>query len=186
VRLIIPASDVMRAPLYSTAVDEILSSEAIEHPQRLYARLRRDSPLARIGESGFHTVANWSLIEEALGREQDFSANLTGVLYRGADGQPQCFELPSGNATNVIATADDPVHAVHRSILQPRFLATHIKAMEPLLRQAAGAVLQPLLDSGSGDFAPASEQLPARAVAYLVLSNLLQVNSDQQHSRGFI
>jgi len=53
-------------------------------------------PLARIGDSGFHTVANWSLIEEALGREQDFSANLTGVLYRGADGHPDCFALPYG------------------------------------------------------------------------------------------
>ncbi|MEH6590500.1 MAG: cytochrome P450 [Halioglobus sp.] len=158
----------MRAPPYSTADDEILSIEAIEHPQRLYARLRTQTPLARIGDSGFHTVANWSLIEEVLGREQDFSANLTGVLYRGAQGQPQSFELPSGSATNVIATADDPAHAVHRSILQPRFLATHIKAMEPLLRQWASAVLQPLLSVGEGDFAPVSEQLPARAVAYLL------------------
>ena len=79
----------MRAPQYSTAPDEILSSEAIADPQHLYSRLRQQTPLARIDESGFHTVANWSLIEEVLGREQDFSANLTGVLYRGADGQPE-------------------------------------------------------------------------------------------------
>ena len=39
-------------------------------------------PLARIGDSGFHTVANWSLIEEALGREQDFSANLQQLYSR--------------------------------------------------------------------------------------------------------
>lgn len=155
----------VRAPPYSTADDEILSSEAIEHPQRLYARLRAQSPLARIGDFGFHTVANRPLIEEVLGREKDFSANLAGVLYRGDRGQQQCFELPTGNATTVIATADDPEHAVHRSILQLRFLATHIKAMEPQLRQWSDAVLQPLLSVGAGDFAPASEQLPARAVA---------------------
>ncbi|MEP5567589.1 MAG: cytochrome P450 [Halioglobus sp.] len=158
----------MRAPQYSTAPDEILSSEAIADPQHLYSRLRQQTPLARIDESGFHTVANWSLIEEVLGREQDFSANLTGVLYRGADGQPDCFALPSSSATNVIATADEPAHGVHRSILQPRFLAAHIKVMEPLLRQWAATVLQPLINTGSGDFIPAAEQLPARAVAYLL------------------
>lgn len=158
----------MRAPLYSRHPDEVLSVEAINEPQRLYSRLRKHTPLARISESGFHTVATWSLIEEVLGREQDFSANLTGVLHRGSDGQPQCFELPASNATNVIATADDPAHAVHRSILQPRFLAAHIRAMEPLLRRWAAAALQPLVEAGSGDFAPAAEQLPARAVAYLL------------------
>ena len=158
----------MRAPLYSPEPDEILSDEAISNPQQLYARLRQDAPLARIHASGVHTVANWSLIEEVLKREADFSANLTGVLYRGPDGQPQCFELPSSRANEVIATADDPQHAVHRSILQPAFLASQIKAMEPLLRRWTTATLQPLLDAGSGDFAAVAEQVPARAVAHLL------------------
>ena len=158
----------MRAPLYSHQPDEILSAEAIDNPHRLYARLREKAPLARVYSSGVHTVASWSLIEEVLAREEDFSANLTGVLYRGADGQPQCFDLPSSSATDVIATADDPLHAVHRKVLQPAFLASQIKALEPLLRQWTAAAMQPLLDAGSGDFCTVAEQVPARAVAHIL------------------
>ena len=158
----------MRAPLYSPTPDEILSSEAINDPQLLYRRLRQHAPLARIYGSGVHTVSNWSLIEQVLGREEDFSANLTGVLYRGPDGQPHCFELPSSSATAVIATADDPRHAVHRAILQPAFLASRIKSLEPLLRRWANAVLQPMMEVGTADYIPAAEQIPARAVAHLL------------------
>jgi cytochrome P450 len=158
----------VRAPLYSNKPDEILSADAIDNPYRMYARLRRETPLARVYSSGVHTVASWSLIEEVLGREEDFSANLTGVLYRGPDDQPQCFELPSSTATDVIATADDPLHAIHRNILQPAFLASRIKTMEPLLRHWSAAALRPLLDAGLGDFSTVAEQVPARAVAHLL------------------
>ena len=92
----------MRAPLYSDRDDEILDLDSIEDPQKLYARLRRDSPIARIGDSGVHTVATWDLIDEALGREADFSANLTGVLFRGPGGAPATFDL-SGAGANAAA-----------------------------------------------------------------------------------
>ena len=95
----------MRAPAYSETVDEILSPAAIESPQTIYARLRAEAPLARIGESGVHTVASWALVDEVLGREADFSANLTGVLFRNPDGAPDVFPLATGGNA-VIATAD--------------------------------------------------------------------------------
>lgn len=158
----------MRAPLYSENPGEILSESAITDPQRLYTRLRCDMPLARIYDSGVHTVATWSLIEEVLAREEDFSANLTGVLYKAADGNPDCFDLPSTDATTVIATADEPDHTVHRAILQPRFLAAKIKSMEPVLKTWAAEALAPLIEAGRGEFVPAAENVPARAVAQLL------------------
>ena len=109
----------MRAPAYSRTADEILAPSAIEEPQTIYARLRDEMPIARIGESGVHTVASWALIDEALGREADFSANLTGVLFRGPDGEPSVFPLATGGNA-VIATADEPHHAIHRATAQPR------------------------------------------------------------------
>ncbi|WP_146004243.1 cytochrome P450 [Halioglobus japonicus] len=157
-----------RAPLYSKRADEILSRAAITHPHTLYAQLREHTPIARIGDSGFHTVATWPHIEEVLGREDDFSANLTGVLYLGDSGEPACFELPQSGSATVIATADDPRHAVHRTLLQPAFLAAQIKAMEPLLRSWASATLAPLTSEGGGDFTALAEQVPARAVAHLL------------------
>ncbi|MCR9096136.1 MAG: cytochrome P450 [bacterium] len=158
-----------RAPLYSSTADEILSPEAIEEPQKIYARLREQHPLARIGDSGVHAVASWALIDEVLGREDDFSANLTGVLFRGPDGEPAVFPLATGGNA-VIATADEPHHAVHRATAQPRLDArrTTTPEMEERVRGWTRRALAPWLDAGGGDAVPIAEVVPALAVAYLL------------------
>lgn len=157
-----------RAPRYAEDPREILGAAAMADPQTLYARLRRDAPLARIGDTGVHTVATWALVEEALGREADFSANLTGVLHSSADGEPAVFELPSTGATDVIATADEPDHGVHRALAQPRLDARRIAQMEPLVRRWARDALAPWLAAGGGDVVPIAERVPALAVAHVL------------------
>ncbi|NQX89302.1 MAG: cytochrome P450 [Halioglobus sp.] len=159
----------MRAPFYSDCNAEIFFGEVIESPQALNERLRECAPLARVGRSGFHLVSSWDLIDEVLQREEDFSANLTGVLYEESAGKPGVFELPGApeGAASVIATADEPRHAVHRALIQPRFTGK-VSGMEVLVRQWAREVLTPLFEQGGGDIIPASEQLPARVVAHLL------------------
>ncbi len=158
----------MRAPCYSTDANEILSPAVIADPQPFYARLRRTQPLTRIGETGAHLVLSWALVEEALAREADFSANLTGVLIRGQDGQPGIFDLRGTGANQVIATADEPDHTVHRALLQPRLSAARIERMEPLIRRWIDAALAPWLANRGGDFAPIAERIPALAIAHLL------------------
>ena len=158
-----------RAPLYSATADDLLALEAIEEPQHIYARLRDEAPLARVGESGAHLVATWSLVEEALQREEDFLANLTGVLFRGSDGAPAIFDLATGGNA-VIATADEPRHAVHRAAAQPRLDArrTTTPEMESRVRTWTRDALAPWLAAGGGDAVPIAEIVPALAVAYLL------------------
>jgi cytochrome P450 family 144 len=158
----------MRAPYYSTDANEILSPAVIANPQPFYARLRKSQPLSRIGETGAHLVVSWALVEEALGREEDFSANLTGVLIRGHDGQPGIFDLRGTGANQVIATADEPDHTVHRTLLQPRLTPARIERMEPLIRRWIDAALSPWLANRGGDFAPIAERIPALAIAHLL------------------
>jgi len=158
----------VRAPLYSERDDEILDAAAIEDPQKLYARLRRETPIARIGDSGVHTVATWDLIDEALGREADFSANLTGVLFRGPDGAPSIFDLSSTGANDVIATADEPHHGIHRAVSQPRLDARRIAGMEKRVRRWTRDVVRPWAAAGGGDCVPIAEVVPALAVANLL------------------
>ena len=157
-----------RAPYYSVTHDEIMAQASIEDPYRLYARLREESKIARIGESGVHTVATWDLIDEALGREADFSANLTGVLFRSADGAPGIFDLSAAGGSHVIATADDPDHAIHRRVAQPRLDARRIAKMEPLIRSWTRDALAPWIGQGGGDCIPIAERVPALAVANLL------------------
>lgn len=158
----------MRAPLYSPVADEILRPAAIDCPQTIYARLRATTPIARIAESGVHLVTSWALVEEALGREKDFSANLTGVLFRGHDGLPAAFDLPGTGATEVIATADEPAHSIHRALAQPRLTATRISALEDRMRGWVRRAIDPWLAKAGGDFAPVSELVPALALAYVL------------------
>jgi hypothetical protein len=98
----------MRAPLCEIGAAELFDPAVIEDPHPLFARIRARHAISRIGETGVHFVATWDRIEEALAREQDFSANLTGVLIRGDDGLPAALELPSTGANQVIATPTSP------------------------------------------------------------------------------
>ncbi len=159
----------MRAPLYSPNANELFEPATIADPQPIYARLRAETPLARVGDTGVHLVATGSLIEEALAREADFSANLTGVLIRGADNQPTIFELPAAsNGNAVIATADEPAHAVHRGLAQPRFASDLVDALEAKVRQWARDSVAEWIAGGAGDFIPIAESVPARVVGELL------------------
>lgn len=158
----------MRAPVYSQQTDELLTREFIENPHPVFARLREEAPISRVGETGVHLVATRDLIEEALEREGDFSANLTGVVIRSDDGSPVVFPLPVTGASQVIATADEPDHGVHRALAQPRLAARRTAAMEDTLRAWSREAILPFIRDGGGDFIPIAERIPARVVAALL------------------
>jgi cytochrome P450 len=148
----------MRAPLYSSNPSELFEPAVIADPQRLYARLRSEAPLSRVAETGVHVVATWNLVEAALSREADFSARLTGVLMRDARGGPAIFELPTGNdEIDVLATADEPRHAVHRALVQPRFASALVTALEERVRVWAREAVGEWLAGGAGNFVPVAE-----------------------------
>jgi cytochrome P450 len=157
----------MRAPLCSADPTEIFAREVIEDPHPFYARARAKHAISRVGESGVHLVAGWALIDEALRRDDDFSAHLTGVLVRGEDGLPAIFEI-GDDTSQVIATADEPRHAVHRALAQPGLAQRRIHALEPTLRAWTREALTPWLAAGGGDFVPVGETVPARTVAHLL------------------
>jgi cytochrome P450 len=156
----------MRAPLCSSDPTELFSPAVIDDPHPFFARVRAEHPVSRVGESGVHLVASWALVDEALRRTEDFSANLSGVLVQGDDGLPAVFSL--GGPNQVIATADEPRHAVHRALAQPRLAQQRILALEPTLRAWAQEAIAPWVAAGGGDFMPVGETVPARAVAHLL------------------
>jgi cytochrome P450 len=159
----------MRAPLYSSNPSELFEPAAIADPQVLYARLRAEAPVSRVAETGVHLVATWDLVEEALSREADFSARLTGVLMRGAGGGPAIFELPMlSDEIDVLATADEPRHAVHRALVQPRFASELVTALEAPVRVWARDAVREWLAGGAVDFVPVAEIVPARVVGELL------------------
>lgn len=158
----------MRAPICSRDPAELLNPEVIEEPYPFFARLRAEHPVSRVGATGVHLVASWDAIVEALQNLEDFSANLTGVLMRDAHGQPIALELPATDATQVIATADEPAHAVHRRLVLPRLAKPRIAGMETLVRRWVREAIGPWLAAGGGDFVPLAERIPARVIGDLL------------------
>jgi cytochrome P450 len=139
-------------------------------PHASFAHLREHAPVYRVPGTGVHLVSSWALVEEALERVDDFSNRLSGLLIRGPAGEPVEFEMAgTGTAIDVIATADDPEHALHRRIVQPLLSAGRVAELEPAIRALALGLMQPLLAAGGGDWVEAvAHPLPTLVVARVI------------------
>src|SRR5215475_8129832 len=146
---------------------DLFAPDAIDDPYPLYAGLRAHAPIHEIPDTEVFAVTTWKLVEEALARHQDFSANLTGMLVIGTHGRPELLDLAGMNTfTDSIANADEPDHAVHRAVVQPAFAAELVGALEPELRPRTRARIADFVAKGGGDFArEVSEWIPTWATA---------------------
>ncbi|OQQ31494.1 cytochrome [Prescottella equi] len=142
----------------------------LDDPYSLYATLRERDPVHRVPGTDFHLVSSWELVTEALARPEDFSSNLTGVMVQQTDGPPVTFDMDGGGrAVHVLATADDPSHAVHRKLVLAQ-LAKRIRTLGPTVR----TLVDELWDVGlraDGTFEWAREMadaLPLALVASLI------------------
>jgi cytochrome P450 len=120
------------------AAQSLFAPEAVDSPHRFYAQLRREAPVVEVGSSGVFLVATAALVEQALARAEDLSSHLTGLLLTEDGGEPGVFDMSGvGESTDVLATADDPEHAAHRRVVQPRLALGQVVRLEPWLRERA-------------------------------------------------
>lgn len=113
-------------------------AEAVQDPYPLYDRMRAQAPVHRIGDSVFYAVCGWDAVQEAVDRVEDFSSNLTATMVFNDDGTVTPFDMaPAGQAAHVLATADDPAHAMHRRILLPHLSAKRVRVIEEFAAQVA-------------------------------------------------
>lgn len=119
------------------AVD-LFDAGSIQDPYPLYERMRSAGPVHRVADSDFYVVCGWEAVNEAIGRTEDFSSNLTATMTYMPDGSVQAFTMDGlGGPTQVLATADDPLHAVHRKLLVRHLAAKRIRAIEQFTAAAA-------------------------------------------------
>ena len=110
---------------------EFFGVDAMQDPYPLYDRLRAEGSVHRIGDSGFYLVCDWAAINDAINRPEVFSSNLTAAMTFTAEGTVVPFEMERfGGPGQILATADDPAHALHRKMLVPQLAAKRIRAME--------------------------------------------------------
>jgi cytochrome P450 len=145
-------------------------SEAIQDPYPLYDRMRAESPVHRIGDSVFYAVCGWEAVHEAVDRVGDFSSNLTATMVFREDGTVTPLDMgPPGAPMHALATADDPVHAMHRKILLPHLSAKRVRIIEEFAVQTADRLWEENVRDGQIEWMSAiANRLPMMVVCKLL------------------
>src|SRR5947209_618257 len=149
---------------------ELLGAQALQDPYPVYDRMRAEAPVQRIGDSVFYAVCGWDAVQEAVDRVDDFSSNLTATMVFHDDGTVTPFDMgPAGGAVHALATADDPVHAVHRKILLPHLSAKRVRIIQEFAAHTADALWEKNLHNGQIEWMSAiANRLPMMVVAKLL------------------
>lgn len=136
----------------------LLDPAVIDDPYPFYRDLQARAPVWEIPGTGIFTVATAGLVTEAAGRTEDFSSNMQCLLYRDDAGQP-CRLSFGDAASQALATADPPVHALHRAAVFPELIARRMEALEPDIAGLAGECVTRALERGTAEFMTAVANL---------------------------
>lgn len=148
----------------------LFRGDVIDDPIALYEQLRREAPVWEIPGTQTFLVTRADLVAEAVARPEDFSSNLTSLIYRGDDGKPCVYDMAAhGDATHVLATADPPVHTVHRKLFQRWLTPSRVGAMRGAITEAVDELLTPIISRGRGDVVTELvDPLPVRVIANVI------------------
>jgi cytochrome P450 len=163
---------------------QLLDPAVVDDPYPLYRELRAQAPVWEVPGTGIFTVTTVDLINEAVGRTEDFSSNMVCLLYRDSDGQP--CRMPFGvSGAQALASADPPLHTLHRSTVFPELIAKRMDALEPDIDSlAVECVTRALEAGGTTEFMTAV----ANVVPITITSRLIgfrDANMDQLQKAAF-
>ena len=149
---------------------ELFDDECIQDPYPLYRRMLDTAPVHQIGNSGFYAVCSWDAVNEAIARPDHFSSNLTATMTYEPGGEVGAFEMEGlGGKSHVLATADEPTHAVHRKALLPHLAAKRIRAFEPFIAETAERLWNTHLEHGRIEWMSAmANRLPMMVVGRII------------------
>ena len=149
---------------------QFFGTEALADPYPLYDRMRAEAPVHRVGDSVFYAVCSWEAVLEAVDRVDDFSSNLTATMVYHEDGAITPFDMGEpGSSAHALATADDPVHALHRKILLPHLSAKRVRVIEEFAARTANRLWDQNLHAGQIEWMSAmANRLPMMVVAELL------------------
>jgi len=142
----------------------------LQDPHPLYRRMHAAGQVHRIGDSDFYAVSGWDAVNEAVARCDDFSSNLTATMTYRSGGTVAAFEMGElRGATQALATADDPAHAVHRRTLVPQLAAKRIRAFEPFIAETSTRIWDASAQGGRIEWMSAmANRLPMMIVGRII------------------
>ena len=146
----------------------LLAPDVIDDPYLFYRQLRAQAPVWEVPGTALFTVSTFELVAEATGRVEDFSSNICWLLYRDGAGLP--CRLPFGDAgAQALATADPPMHTLHRKTVFPELVAKRMAELEPDIVNIVDECVARALGQGTVEFMTAiGNVLPITMISRLV------------------
>jgi cytochrome P450 len=143
--------------------------DVLDDPYDTYALLRAEAPMYKVPHLDVHLVLSHAAVMEAIARVDDFSNNLTAFFMVDDEGRQVMTEAGRDGGVDVLATADDPAHLVHRRALNRPFSEKRMLDIEGELREMVGDLIDARLASGRLEWVHGvSNVLPIRAIAMLL------------------
>lgn len=148
---------------------QLFDDRFVQDPYPLYERMLADGPVHRVGNSDFYGVCSWDAINEAIGRPEDFSSNLTATMTYHV-GKLAAFPMGElGGDIQALATADDPAHAAHRKLVVPQLAAKRINELELFVGETADRLWDEGVQDGTIEWMSAmANRLPMMVVMRLI------------------
>ena len=123
----------------------------LDDPYSLYRQLREHAPVWDVSGTGVYIVSTFELLVEASARVEDFSSAMRCLIYRDEAGLPGRFTF-GGTGGQVLATADPPLHEIHRRAVFPELVTKRMEALDPEIHHLADGLVTHALRSGTIDF----------------------------------
>jgi cytochrome P450 family 144 len=130
---------------------ELLDSSIIQNPHPFYRRLLEQAPVWRVPGTDVVVVSSFEMLAEAARRVEDFSSNMRCLLYRDESGLPARLQF-GDMAIQTLATADPPLHTVHKRTVFPELVAKRLALFEPEIMEDAIRYTEGALAKGNFDF----------------------------------
>ncbi len=145
----------------------LLDPAVLEDPYPFYARLRQEAPFWRIPGTQVFVASSYAVIDDITARTDDFSNVVRTLLYRGDDGVPQQLEF--GAEIEALASADPPVHTLHRKAVFPELVAKKMAELAPDISSLADQCVDSYVAAGGGDFMDAvANPVPINVISWLI------------------
>ncbi|WGY04614.1 cytochrome P450 [Nocardioides sp. QY071] len=148
---------------------DVFDPALVADPYPALARLRSCSPVYRVPGTDVHLVSSWELVQEVLAAPQTYSSHLCSVLLRRPDGSASVLPMDGGGTVEqVLATADDPTHRIHRTAVLGT-IGRRIRALESSVVGQVDRLWSAYFSGEGGDWAvDLADRLPLALVAELI------------------
>ena len=129
----------------------LLDPQVLGDPYPFFEQLREAAPVWEASGTEVYAVSTFQLLVEASARVDDFSSNMKCLLYRDEAGLPGRFTFGDAGG-QALATADPPLHEIHRRAVFPELVTKRMEALDPEIRELADGLVTRSFPAGTIEF----------------------------------